>query len=331
VLQSLARQTGGDAVGAGQDLVPALQRVSKDLDSYYVLTFTSTSANDGRFHNVQITSSRRQAQVRARSGYWAPLPSELRTTRLTTPPLMTMRALKRSPLIDSWFGLTVEPDGHRRVIFTWTPAPAPVSTRSKPAGRPDVVALKVTTPTGAVLFEGEVAPVRQGTNSTLRPDSAVFQAMPGRLQFDLNILQADGSKLDVGALDYDVPNVRGATPVILPPQMFRAASAREFRDISADAGAAPLPGREFRRTDRLLLRVPTFEPGGNAVQVSAKLVNRVGTVLTDLPPMSEEAGRTLTQFDLPLARFAPGEYSIEVAASSDGGIARELIRFRITG
>ena len=55
VLQSLARQTGGDAVSAGQDLGPALQRVSRDLDSYYVLTFTSTSANDGRFHNVQIT------------------------------------------------------------------------------------------------------------------------------------------------------------------------------------------------------------------------------------------------------------------------------------
>ena len=47
--------------------------------------------------------------------------------------------------------------------------------------------------------------------------------------------------------------------------------------------------------------------------------------------MPEEAGRTLTQFDLPLARFAPGEYSIEVAAQSDAGTARELIRFRITG
>ena len=69
----------------------------------------------------------------------------------------------------------------------------------------------------------------------------------------------------------------------------------------------------------------------HAVQVSAKLVNRVGTVLVVLAPMAEEAGRTLTQFDLPLARFAPGEYSIEVAAHSDAGTARELIRFRITG
>ena len=165
----------------------------------------------------------------------------------------------------------------------------------------------------------------------MRPSSAVFQTTPGRLQFDLTILQADGTRLDVGAMDFDVPGVRGANPVILPPQVFRAQSAREFRDLIADVNAAPVPDREFRRTERLLLRVPTFEPGGNAVQVSAKLVNRVGTLVLVLAPMPEESGQKLTQFDLPLARFAPGEYLIEVAAQSDAGTARELIRFRITG
>jgi hypothetical protein len=34
---------------------------------------------------------------------------------------------------------------------------------------------------------------------------------------------------------------------------------------------------------------------------------------------------------VPLARFAPGDYSIEVAATSDTGNARELIQFRVTG
>ena len=330
-LQSLARQTGGDALPAGQDLSPALQRVSRDLDSYYVLTFTAPHANDGRFHPVQVTASRRDAHVRARSGYWAPLQSELRAAaRVNLPALLPTRALRRSPFIDSWLGLTVEPGGSRRIIFTWMPSPTRTPARGKPPARPDVVALKVTTPAGAVLFDGEVAAARAGA-STLRPDSAVFQATSGRLQFDLTILQADGSKLDVGSLDFDIPNVRGANPVILPPQLLSAASAREFRDIKADANAAPLPGREFRRTEHLLLRIPTFEPAGNAVQVSAKLINRVGAVLIELAPMPDEAGHTLTQFDLPLARFAPGEYSIEVAARSDAGTARELIRFRITG
>ncbi len=332
-LQSLARQTGGDALPSGRDLGPALHQVGRDLDSYYVLTFTAPHGNDGRFHPVQVKVTQRDAHVRARAGYWAPLQSELRAAaaRVELAPILPTRALRRSPFIESWFGLTVEPGGARRIIFTWTPSPSRTPARGKPPARPDVVALKVTTPAGAVLFDGEVASARAGNSSTLRPDSAIFQATSGRLQFDLTILQADGSKLDVGALDFEVPNVRGANPVILPPQLLSAASAREFRDLEADANAAPLPGREFRRTERLLLRVPTFEPAGNAVQVSARLINRVGTVLVDLAPLAPEAGRTLTQFDLPLARFAPGEYSIEVAARSDAGLARELIRFRITG
>ena len=151
VLQSVARQTGGDALVAGQDLVPALQRVSSDLDSYYVLTFTSTSPSDGRFHALQITSKRRDTQIRTRAGYWAPLQSDLRTTRLALPAVLPTRPLRRSPLIDSWLGQTVQPDGQRRIIFTWTPAAAPVSSRTKMAVRPDVVALKVTTSTGTVL------------------------------------------------------------------------------------------------------------------------------------------------------------------------------------
>ena len=79
-LQTIAQQTGGQSVSAGQDLAPALQRVSHDLDTYYIVTFASASGSDGRFHSVQLSSTRKGAQVRARSGYWAPMP-ETRLTR----------------------------------------------------------------------------------------------------------------------------------------------------------------------------------------------------------------------------------------------------------
>lgn len=334
LLQDIARETGGVAAGSGEDLAAVLRRVSRDLDSYYVLTFKPSNPVDGRFHTLAIGSTRRDVHVRARSGYWAATAPAMRTTSfrsLLPSPLVSTRALRKSPFIDSWFGLTVEPDGSRRVIFTWTPAVPPAQPR-RPQGKADVVALKVTTTSGSVVYEGEVAPVQPGVNgSSLRPNSAVIQASPGRLQFDLTILQADGTKLDVGAQDYDVPTVRGATPVILPPQLFRAASAREFREIRSNSNAAPQPGREFRRTEWLVLRVPTFDPGGNEVQVAARLVNRVGATVADLVAIPQDSNRTLAQFDLSLARFAPGEYSIEVSAQSSGGVARELIRFKITG
>jgi hypothetical protein len=327
-LQTVARQTGGDVLAPGETLTAGLQRALRDLDAYYVLTYRSVSPTDGRFHELQIASTRRNAQVRARSGYWAPLP-EMRMARSVLPSLIPMRAVRRSPLIDSWFGTMMEPDGRRRVIFTWSPASGP--NRGKPTARPELVSLKVSTPAGNILFEGDVSPAHAASAAGRRTNSAVFATAIGRLQFDLTILRADGATLDTSAQDFDVPELKGTAPIIFQPQLFTAGSAREFREIVADANAAPLPAREFRRTDRLLMRVPTYDPGGGEVKVSARLMNQVGAVLANLDRAGDVAADRPAQFDLSLARFAPGEYSLEVAANSSSGTSRQLIRFKITG
>jgi VWFA-related protein len=330
-LQTIAQQTGGKSVSAGEDLGAALQRVSHDLDSYYVVTFAAPAGSDGRFQSVQVSSSRKGAQVRARSEYWSPMP-EARLTRSFAPPTpLTMRTVRRSPLIDSWLGMTVEPSGRRRMIFTWTPTANVAAASRRVPVRADVVMLKVTTLAGAVLFDGEVRPARGPSISTQRNDSATFLADPGRLQLDLTILQADGTKVDTGSQDFDVQEIRPGKPLILPAQLFRAASAREVREISVDVNAAPIPAREFRRTETLLLRVPTWDSSGASVTVSARLINRVGSPVSDFTPVPLDNTAKLSQFDLSLARFAPGEYSIEIAAQSASGISRELIRVKITG
>jgi hypothetical protein len=334
-LQSVARQTGGEAVLAGGDLVPALRRVSRDLDTYYVLSYTSTNAGDGRFYDVQVTSTRRDAQVRTRSGYWSPLAADSLTRRANDTPALPLRGLKRSPLIDYWLGYTVGPDKQRRAIFTWSPSTLPV--RAKVLGRPDVVQLKVSSPNGKSLFEGEVAAVHGSTVSSARVDLAVFDVPAGRIQLDMVILQADGTRIDFAAQDQDTPPLKGVGPVILPPQLFRTSSAREFRETSVDPAAAPVPTREFRRTERLLIRVPAYAAG--EVKVAVTLKNRVGQSLRELVPMAAPAegdppavaAVTLPQFDLPLSWIAPGDYSLEIAATSEGGTVRELIRFRVTG
>jgi VWFA-related protein len=332
-LSSVAQQTGGQSLSAGHDLATALQQISHDLDTYYVVSFVSASGSDGRFHSVQLSSTRKGAQVRTRSGYWAPMPETRLTRSLVSPMPVTMRAVRRSPLIDSWLGMTIEPDGRRRMIFTWTPIATPPSVSRRLPVHADVVVLKVTTLSGAVLFDGEVRPARGPGMTAIaqRDDSATFLADPGRLQLDLTILQADGTKVDTGSQDFDVPQYRPGKPEILPAQLFRAASAREVREITADANAAPLPGREFRRTETLLLRVPTWDSSGADVTVSARLVNRVGSLVSEFTPVPLENRGKVTQFDLPLARFAPGEYSIEIAARSTSGVSRELIRVKITG
>jgi VWFA-related protein len=73
-LNTLAVETGGESA-TGDELVPALARMSRDLDSYYLLSFKPTQPGEGRFHRLELTSKRRNAVVRARAGFWTPSPA----------------------------------------------------------------------------------------------------------------------------------------------------------------------------------------------------------------------------------------------------------------
>jgi VWFA-related protein len=327
-LQSLARQTGGDVVEDARGLDSGLAKVSRDLDAYYVLTYQPSQATDGRFHPIAVRTARKDAQIRVPSGYWSPLSSEWRTwlNRDTTPaaPSAPVRALKRSRLIDTWYGFVRGEDGRLALVFTWEPSAIGGALQS----RPQVVELKVSTVQGASLFEREVTPVSD-QNHDPTSERALVAVPPGRLQLDLSIKSADGAVLDAGAQDVDVPITRGNGPVLLQPQVVRARTVREFRTLSSDKDAAPTPSRAFRRSERLLIRVSAYNPDGAAVTAAVSVSNQKGTIIRPLEQVPYEG--TAPQFDLPLAFLAPGEYGLEISVTSPTGTARQVIRFRLTG
>ena len=131
----LRRSRAGRQTGGSRRCRPGPRaRLRASLDGSRLvlcLTFTSTSANDGR-STPSITSSRRNAQVRARSGYWR----RFRASCDDRLPGADARRALNAALHRLMVGLTVEPDGRRRVIFTWTPAPAPWSSRTSLRGGP---------------------------------------------------------------------------------------------------------------------------------------------------------------------------------------------------
>ena len=153
--------------------------MSRDLDGYYVLTYQPSQATDGRFHPIAVRTTRKDAQIRVPSGYWSPLSSEWRTwlDRSSAPPgpSAPVRALRRSRLIDTWYGFERGDDGRLEFVFTWEPTPAGTALRSQPR----VVVLKVSTPQGTALFERElhaVAPPGRGGAD----DRALFAVPTGR-------------------------------------------------------------------------------------------------------------------------------------------------------
>lgn len=328
VLSRLVTETGG-TFSRGENLAASLVRASVEIDSGYTLTYEPSRNDDGRYHPVSITLVKREADARSRGGYVAPPSAETRRAMrdiLSPGPILPTRMLRRSPLINVWSGVTRVTESEGRVVVTWEPVRAPGVSKTAGAAR---VELKATTKDGKVLFEGVLAPVRVGElPDTASPDRAEFMAPTGRVQLDMNVLGTGGQKIDLDGRDLDVPTTTSKTALLLPAVLIATQSAREFREVAADMNAAPGPARSFRRTERLVIRVPAYSAGSPA-SVTAKLLNRLAQPMRELDPTP--AGDGVTQFDLSLAPLAPGEYYLQFSVAGPSGPVDQRIQFRITG
>ncbi len=329
MLGKLVSETGG-TLARGEDLTGNLAKAAEEIDSGYTLTYEPSRADDGRYHPVTISVVRREADARSRGGYIAPPSAEARRAMreaTMSGPILSTRMLRHSPLIDVWSGVTRASTTEGRVMVTWEPGRALGGIGRSPAAR---VTLKATTKDGAVLFEGMLGPVHLGEAAdAASPDRAEFDAPTGRVQLDMTILGIRGEKLDVDARDLDVPTMKGNAPLLLPAILIATQSAREFRDVIADANAAPDPSRQFRRTERLVIRVPAYS-AGTPLPVNARLLNRLAQPMRDLDAMPV-TGSGVTQFDLPLAPLAPGEYFLQFTVTGPSGPVNQRVSFRITG
>jgi VWFA-related protein len=321
-LAELTTQTGGALVTGTAALEAGLSRIARDLEGHYVLTYRAAHGSDGRFHALQVGIKRRGAQVHARTGYVAPMPAEMRAA--TSAPSAPLRVLRRSALIQSWSGIAPTTSGRARVAITWEPAAPRAGAPAR--GRAASIVITASAPDGTTLFDAAVAPV----GAPEGPDVARFESAVGPVRVDMKILDAKGVVIDTDARDITIPAPRQGSPTIYPAEVLRARSAREFRDLTADPDAAPVPAREFRRTERLLIRVPAVDASGQSAPVSAVLLNRLRQPMRELPPMPGGAPTT-SQFDLPLAHLAPGDYSVRLSVPAPGGMVSEFVTFRVGG
>jgi VWFA-related protein len=324
MLGKLVSETGG-TLSRGDDLAGNLARASLEIDGGYALTYVPAHGDDGRYHLLQVTIVRRDAEARSRGGYVSPLSAETRRAMRDAAgsgPVLPTRLLRHSPLVDVWSGVTRATATQGRVVVTWEPGRGARSTAAR-------LTLKATTRDGTVLFEGILAPMRiGGVADAAAADRAEFDAPAGRVQLDMTILGIGGEKLDFDARDLDVPAMKGAAPLLLPAILIATQSAREFREVTADANAAPEPSRQFRRTERLVIRVPAYA-SGTPVHVTGRLLNRLAQPMRELEALPDAGG--VAQFDLPLATLAPGDYYLLFSVPGPSGPVDQRIGFKITG
>jgi VWFA-related protein len=327
-LSKLVSETGG-TLSRGPDLAASVARAATELDGGYTIVYTSAHGDDGRYHPVQVTMARREADARTRAGYIAPPSPEMRralrglTDRAPSAP---PRMLKRSTFLQVWSGVTnLSPTG-ATVAVTWQPSQGMPGTIRPMAAR---VAVTAKTADGRLLYQGTLAPARTGAPGAADSDRAEFGAPIGRVLLDMTVIDMTGLKIDTDVRDIDIPTLKPDAPVLLPPILIATQSAREFRDAMANADAAPAPAREFRRTERLIIRVPAYAMTG-AVPVTARLINRIGQLVKDLDVMPD--GVTgVTQFDLNLAPLAPGDYFLQFTIAGPSGPVSQRLSFKIIG
>jgi VWFA-related protein len=72
-LRELTAETGGrtEIVQSSSQLVEATARIAEELNSQYVLGYTSPRGADGQYHSIRVRVAGADYRVRARSGYVA--------------------------------------------------------------------------------------------------------------------------------------------------------------------------------------------------------------------------------------------------------------------
>ena len=323
VLQSLAEQTGGRQF-ANNYPAAALREIVKNSSAFYLLGYASAkNPADGKFHKISVKVKRSGVEVKSRTGYFAPSLVDMDTARKKAladeaPPEIS-KAL--SHLVDAphmpvagdlWAGAAPGPDGKPRVTVTWTPRD----------GAPDgAVSVRASTDDGHVYFDGPV-----------RSNRVTFDAAPGTLRVRRKIIDADGAVADNQDTTVDVPNFAGAPLSLSSPVVFRARTPLELRAIQHEPDPAPFAGRQFERTDRVVVRFGVVGTSAADAMVTATLVSRRGATLATLPMKTIASGTTVGkgyEIDLPIGSVGRGEYVIAIEASRGADQVKTLVSFRV--
>ena len=348
-LHLLAEQTDGRAIVNRNDVVPGLQQMMRDASGYYLLGYTSSrSPIDGRFHKIEVRVKRDDVQVRNRQGYWALTERDVlraMSTDAMAPPkavdvaLSALAVPRRGHTIRTWVGTSRGDNGRTRVTFVWEPAQR--GSAGSRGGRgdddPARVLLTAMGNEGGAFFRGRVPEPSGSANRGLAggPSDAVdsssmatFEADPGGLQLSVAVEGENGEVLDRDRDEIDIPDFTGTSLVLSTPAFIRARNALEWRELVEDWDAVPTVSREFRRTERLLLRFEAYAPGTVVPSVEAHLLNRRGDRMFPLIVQPAEDGHRY-QVDIQPTGLPPGEYVVGLTATTADDEVEQLVAFRL--
>jgi VWFA-related protein len=335
-LHVLADNTDGRAIVNRNDIATGMKQIMRDASGYYLLGYTSgTAPTDGRFHTIDVRVKRPNVEVRARKGYWAYTAEDAaRATaapKAGPPPAITnalnaiVEPTKGGHAARFWTGTERGSNGKAHVTFVWEPLPPQQGARQQDT--PSRVMVTVTAPDGSPVFRGPaVAPEANGTTPPAGA-AVAFDAAPGQIDMRLVVENAGGQVIDSTTQSLTVPDYAKTQVSFGTPRVYHARTAREALLVRNNVDAPPTASREFSRGERLLVRFDAYAGDAAKPEVTARLLNRTGSAMSDIPIVTAEGKPFL--IDFPLASLAAGDYVIELNAKTASGTTQQLVGFKV--
>jgi len=323
-LLTLAENTDGVAIVDSNDTAPAARRLADTLSAYYLLGYYSTnSAADGRYREIDVIVRQPGVSVSARPGYFAPTAEMIAAAsapRGAGPTAVDeeLGRLARSRPDTDLFAYGVATEAGLRVV-------AELGSRVMSAGGWSGgadVRLTLAPATGpAITVTGQIA---EGAR-------AAIVAVPaegigdGPWLVDVRASAAGGragrSAGNEGPYDSGIEIVPSTGQLLGDPLLYRATP-------SPRSVPKPVADFQYRRVERLHAEWPVLQA---LTSQEARLLDRQGAPLSIPPTVSaggDEAGPAV-MVDLPLSPLSEGEYVIELTATSGDITERKLLAFRV--
>jgi VWFA-related protein len=354
-LAAAAANTGGRTVMNTNDWEPGLSDVFAENSSYYLLAFEpAVTTADGKLHKIKVEVRRPGAEIRTRTGYWAPRPDPPSSKRSTATPETAELANAVGGLLPST-GLPMQvaltpfaaPGGRRATVAVVLSVRQPI-----PAGAASSRVVETTELlTSAFTPEGDPRGARRHTarvvlRTNVRGD-AVYEVLgridlaPGRYRLRLAAHNAARGLTGSVYADVDVPDYE-KLQAVLTPVVFGAWPGRVSAPRDLFAGLLPFvptAERNFHPNDRITALVRLYQSGARPIEradVTIRVRDRDGAVvLSEAQAFAPHQfiGSALRwtdiTFDVPALRMAAGPYLLTFdVALGDTSITRH-VRFEV--
>jgi VWFA-related protein len=340
----LALDTGGFAVRDTNDLEAGITRIGRESRTYYLLGYSpGLIERNGKFRKIEVAVDRKDVEIRARRGYYAPFPEGKQPPSYAPEVDPTLQraldapgSLEGLPLRATAYPLEDTGAGKVRVFLM---ADVDIGEIAFPEvegrGLASLDTLVVATSRETGEFHRNDQAVELERRSAAKPSGPAwysftreFDMSPGRYQSKVVVRDANTEAVGSVLLEFDVPEpgeLRITTPIL---------SSRLQPGRGGLASPALVVERAFRSGEPLYCRFEVSgatrgEDGLPKVSASHQLRTAGGGVLgraseTLIEPTS--LGALVRLIQLPLSGLQPGEYELVLDVKDElSGETRQLV------